>query len=175
MDMNSTTLEMALVEWTDQETADRFKSDYTIKGEVKKFPKQLEQAFILTGVKLSSYDKFGVEEKGLITSNTTAILLNMYEKPVMKFIPMKVFFQQQGPVSGGDRLGVYFDIPGGYDYYFDYRLNKKDGEMRIITGDKELADGVNSIKEDKRKTKNFKYEISTQGVYKSRFLGLFDR
>ena len=175
MDLNSTTLEMALVEWTDQETADRFKSDYTIKGEVKKYPKQIEQAFVLTGIKLSSFDKFGVEEKGLITTNNTAILLNIYEKPVMKFIPMKVFLQQQGPVSTGDRLGVYFDIPGGYDYYFDYRLNKKDGEMRIITGDKELADAVNSIKEDKRKTKNFKYEISTQGVYKSRFLGLFDR
>jgi hypothetical protein len=174
MDFISTTLEMALVEWTDQKTADKFKSDYTIKGEIKKMPSELETAMIFTGVRIKSFDVNNMEEKGLISSNTSAVLVNMYEKPVLKYIPTQMFFQQLGPLMGGDRFGVLVNIPG-LDYYFDYRMNKKDGEMRIISGDKDFSDAVTAIKEEKRKTKNFKYELTTQRIYLSKFLALFER
>ena len=54
MNFNPTTFEQALVEWTDRKTADKVKSDYTIKGEIKKLPEQIETAFTITGLKLSS-------------------------------------------------------------------------------------------------------------------------
>ena len=54
-------------------------------------------------------------------------------------------------------------------------MNKKDGSMRIISGDKDFSDAVDAIKEEKRKTKNFKYELTTQRIYLSKFLGLFER
>jgi hypothetical protein len=174
MDFLSTTMEMAMVEWTDQKTADKFKSDYTIKGEIKKMPSELETAMIFTGVRIKSFDVNSTEEKGLISSNTSAVLVNMYEKPVLKYIPTQMFFQQSGPLMAGDRFGVLVNIPG-LDYYFDYQMNKKDGLMRVISGDKDFSDAVGAIKEEKRKTKNFKYELTTQRVYLSKFLGLFER
>jgi hypothetical protein len=175
MDMSANTLEMAIVEWIDQPTADKFKSDYTIKGEIKKLPKGLESSIILTGLKLSSFESRSVEERGLISSTNTAVLVSMFEKPVMKYVPLQAFFQQTGPLGASDRFGVYLNIPGGLDYYFDYRMMKKDGELNIISGDQVLNDAINGIKEDKRKTKGFKYQTSTQRVYLSRFLGLFER
>jgi hypothetical protein len=174
MDFNMTTLEQALVEWTDQKTADRIKSDYTIKGEVKKLPSQLETVMTITGLRLSSFDKTSAQEKGLISSTESAVLVNMYEKPIMKYVPMRAFFQQIYSEAGGDRFGLQIDIPLR-DYYFDYSMNKKDGEMRIISGDAEFNNAVSSIKEEKRKTKNFRYEVTTQRVYISKFLRLFEQ
>jgi hypothetical protein len=175
MDMDRTTLEMALVEWTDLKTADRFKSDYTIKGEIKKMPNVMEESMIFTGVKLVSFDKTSMEEKGLISNAPTAVLVNMYEKPVLKQVPFKCFFQQMGPLSGGDKFNLLIDIPGGLEYYFDYTQVKKDGTLRIISGDETFTSAVNGIKEDKRKIKNFRYEITTQRVYLSKFMNLFER
>ena len=175
MDMDRTTLEMALVEWTDLKTADRFKSDYTIKGEIKKMPNVMEESIIFTGVKLVSFDKRNMEEKGLISNAPTAVLVNMYEKPVLKQVPMKCFFQQMGPLSGGDKFNLLIDIPGGLEYYFDFTQIKKDGILRIISGDETFTSAVNDMKEDKRKIKNFRYEITTQRVYLSKFMNLFER
>ncbi|MES2799286.1 MAG: hypothetical protein V4638_04660 [Bacteroidota bacterium] len=174
MEMNSNTLEMALVEWTNQETADKFKSDYTIKGEIKKFPEQLEQAFVLTDLRLVSFDYQNLEEKGLISSSPSAVLLNMYGTPVMKYIPVQTFFQQTGPEGMADRYGVYLNAPG-LDYYFDYKMAKKEAEMNIISGDPEFNTEITAIKEEKRKSKNFKYQGTSQRIYLSRFLGLFER
>jgi hypothetical protein len=175
LDYDRSTLEMALIEWSDQKIADRVKSDYTIRGEVKKLPSQLESSFVFTGLKLSSYDRRNSEERGLISNANTAVLVNIYEKPVFKFVPLKMFLQQMGPLSGGDRFGFLIDIPGGLEYYFDYTQVKKDGSMKIITGDETFGTAVNAIKEDKRKIKNFRYEITTQRVYLSKFMNLFER
>jgi hypothetical protein len=174
MDFGMTTLEQALVEWTDQKTADRIKSDYTIKGEIKKMPDELETALVLSGLRLSSFDKPSMQEKGLISATDAAVIVNMYGKPVMKYVPFRAFFQQIYSEAGGDRFGLQVDVPLR-DYYFDYSMNKKEGEMRIISGDAEFNNAVSSIKEEKRKTKNFRYEASTQRVYLSKFLRLFEQ
>jgi hypothetical protein len=90
-------------------------------------------------------------------------------------VPLKMVLQQMGPNAGGDRFGFLIDIPGGLEYYFDYTQIKKDGTMRIITGDETFGNTVSGIKEDKRKIKNFRYEITTQRVYLSKFMNLFER
>jgi hypothetical protein len=173
MDFNTTTFEQALLEWTDQKTADRIKSDYTIKGEIKKLPAQVETAMTITGLRLSSFDKPSEQEKGIISTTETAVLVNMYEKPIMKYVPMRAFFQQVYSEAGGDRFGLQIDIPGGRDYYFDYQMVKKEGEMKIVSGDGDFNTAASAMKEEKRKTKNFKFEASTQRVYLSKFLRLF--
>jgi len=174
MDLAATTFEQALVEWTDQRTADRIKSDYTIKGEIRKMPEPLEKTITITGLKLMSFDKISNQERGLISVSATAVLLNMYEKPVVKQVPLRAFFQQNYSEASPDKFGLQIDIPGGRDYYFDYSMVKKDGDMRIISGDAEFTAAIDAIKEDKRKSKNFKYETSTQGIYRSKFLRLFE-
>ena len=174
MDFKKTTLEQALLEWTDQKTADRLVSDYTLKGEIKKIPSELESAIVLTGLRLVSFDKPSVEEKGIISSSKTAVLVNMFDKPVLKYVPISAFFQQIYSESGGDKFGLFLQIPGGSSYYFDYSMDKKDGEMRIISDDVEFNAAATLMKEEKRKTKNFKFEVSTQQIYLSKFLRLFE-
>jgi hypothetical protein len=173
VDFGSTTLEQALVEWTDRKTADKVKSDFTLKGEVKKLPEALETTFTLTGLRLSSFDNPALQEKGLITSSTYAAIVNVFEKPVMKYIPVRAFFQQVYSEANGDRFGLQMEMPG-VDYYFDYEMKKKDGTLRIISSDEGLNNALTTMKEEKRKSRNFLYEASTQRVYLSKFLRLFE-
>jgi uncharacterized LabA/DUF88 family protein len=53
-------------------------------------------------------------------------------------------------------------------------MTKKDGDMRIVSGDADFNTAVNAIKEEKRKTKNFKFESTSAQVYLSKFLRLFE-
>lgn len=174
VDFASTTLEQALVEWTDQKTADKIKSDYTIKAEVKKLPKELETGFVVTGIRLSSFDPSAMQENGLITNVESAAIVTIYEKPVMKYVPFKAFFQQNysGNVTG-DKFGFLINVPGGSDYYFDYAMMKREGEMKIFTGDETLEAALVAMKEDKRKSKNFRYESTGNRIFLSKFMRLF--
>jgi hypothetical protein len=173
LDFSSNTLEQALIEWTDQKTADKIKSDFSLKGEMKKVPDELEKAIVLTGLKLESYDRSASEEKGLISSASTASLVCMYGKPVMKNIPVRAFLQQIYSGSGADDFSLQLQIPG-MDYYLDYEMTKNDGLLRIITTDNAMNEAINGIKEEKRKTRKFNYEISNQTIYLSQFLRLFE-
>lgn len=164
MDFNSNTLEAALVQWTDQSQADKFKEDYTIKGEVKKIPKELENSIVVTGLRLSSFSN-NPNIKGLITNVDAAILVNVYDKPVTKYVPMRAFFQQRySGAVGGDKFGILIDLPGGLDYFLDYTMSKKDGVLEIVTGDTELSSGISGLKDDKLKTKNFSYRLGSNSL-----------
>ncbi|MFN6084187.1 MAG: hypothetical protein ACK476_04585 [Fluviicola sp.] len=50
---------------------------------------------------------------------------------------------------------------------------KKDGTLNLVTNDGDLSSTVNGIKEDKRKTKNFLYQISTNSVYLGKLSALY--
>ncbi len=173
MSFASSTLEQAIVEWDGQEAVDKLKDEFVRLGEVKKLPKGLQQTFVLSGVRLSSYDTRKSQDKGLISDVNSAILVSMYNKPVMKYVPFQAFFQQIYSKSGGDRFTIFINIPGGRDYFFHYTMQKKDGLMRIKTGDEELKSALTELKEEKRKKKNFKYELSNSSVFVAKFLELF--
>jgi hypothetical protein len=175
INFNQITLSEAILQWTDQKTADKVKSDYTINGEFKKVPAEMETAMVITGLKLQSFNNPSMEEKGLITSGASAVIVNIFDKPLMKMVPMKVFFQQIYSESGGDRFGLMFNTPAGLQYYFDYQMVKKDGTMKIISDDQDLTNAILAIKEEKRKTRNFFYETTTQSIYLSKFLRLFEQ
>ncbi len=173
MDFNGNTLEKAIATWVDVKTADKVKSDYVLNQELKRLPSEIENGFILTGVQLESYENPQIQNRGLISTGNEATLVNMYGKAFGKVLPVKVFMQQTCSLAGSDALGIYFSVPGGYDYYFDYTMAKKDGELKIISSDEALAAALTGIKEDKRKSKNFKYEFSNQRVFFSKFMRYF--
>ncbi len=126
-DFTSNTLESALVQWTDQLQADKFKEDYTIKGEVKKVPKDLEKSIVITGLRLNFYGN-NPQIHGLRTNVESAVLVNVFDKAVMKYVPLRAFFQQKYSLQPeGDKFGLLMDIPGGLDYFFYYQMMKKDG------------------------------------------------
>ncbi|XOV68496.1 MAG: hypothetical protein ACFHU9_04820 [Fluviicola sp.] len=170
-DFNSTTLDQAIRTWEDVQTADNFKADFIGEKPIRKIPKGLNQSMTFSGIRLSSFD--GFQTKGLITNVQSAVLVNMYGEPVMKYVPFRAFFQQIHSGAGGDAFNLMIDIPGGNDYYMHYGMSKKDGTLSIISGDSEFTNAINEMKDDKRKTKNFKYQTETDTFDKASFLDLF--
>ncbi|HLU88160.1 MAG TPA: hypothetical protein VKZ44_10420 [Taishania sp.] len=173
MDFMTNTVKSAMTNWGSQAEADKLQEDFTIKGELKKIPNSLESTMTITGLRLTYFSKPSVTAiKGLITVTESAILVNMFDKPVMKYIPLRAFFQQKYSGAGGDWFAILMDLPGGKDYFFNYTMGKKEGVMDIMTGDSELSNAISSLKEDKRKSKNFVYQLG-QGGLRTVFSNLF--
>ena len=108
----------------------------------------------------------------------SAVLVSMYGKPIMKYVPLKAFFQQTySGVKGktnNDMFTVYMDIPGGSSYLYNYKMAQKDGVLKILSTDNELSEAINAIKEDKRKKKNFSYEMTSSSAFLATFMRLFE-
>ena len=83
-----------------------------------------------------------------------------------------VFFQKSQEELKVDKFGLQINVPT-LDYYFDYSMEKKDGLMKILSSDTEFTEKLSSIKDDKKKIKNFKYELETASIYLSKFLRYF--
>jgi hypothetical protein len=175
LDFNSTTLEQALLQWSGRETADKIKKEYTTSSdkEIKKVPDALEKSIVITGIRLTSYTKPGDQQRGLLTSVDGAAIVNFYGKPVMRQIIYKAFFQQLYSANG-DRFVMLMQVPGAADYVFNYDMEKRDGKLSIVSNDTELTAAIAAMKEDKRKSKNFVYEVSSNQVFLAKLLGLFE-
>jgi hypothetical protein len=165
LDMNPTTLEQALSTWSSVKVADKFKSDYTLRGDVKKMPSELENTFILTGIRLKSISKDD-EFRGLVSSKIEGSLVSVYSEPVLKSLPVQVAFYR---ASTGNRFGINIEVPGGKMYFFNYDLRKKDGIMSVYTSDKEMEEKIAALKPDKKKSKNFEYDVTSNPTYQSTF------
>ena len=173
MNFNSTTLQEAVLEWDGEKESEKIKDEYIRLGELKKTPEGLKHTMTFTGVYLSSFNSPSSQNKGLITNVESAVLVSIYNEPVMKYVPFKAFFNQVYSKAGSDGFSLYINIPGGRDYFFDYTIKKKEGLMRIKTGDQELSSKLLEMKDDKRKKKNFKYEATTNSAYIARFMEMF--
>ncbi|MBW7868466.1 MAG: hypothetical protein H3C31_09105 [Brumimicrobium sp.] len=170
-DFASTTLEQAIATWIDQKTADKIKSDYTLKKEFKTVPKEFKDEIILTGVKLRSFTKSGEQTRGLISTDSEIAIVNIFGEPVMKYIPMKIFTEQRS--NFGDRFGMLWDVPGLHSYFYDYDY-RKDGIMSIFTDDSEFNEVVINLKPSLKKTNRFIYDITTSSAGKIHFLRVFN-
>ena len=51
---------------------------------------------------------------------------------------------------------------------------KKDGLLRIATSDQEFSAEIDALNEDKRKSKNFKYETTSQSIFKMKLIDMFE-
>jgi len=65
-------------------------------------------------------------------------------------------------------------VPGAADYLMDYSMQKKEGTLNIVSSDSELTATLNAMKEDKRKTKDFKYQVATNSVFLAKLMRLFE-
>ncbi|MBI3239847.1 MAG: hypothetical protein HYZ43_13560, partial [Flavobacteriia bacterium] len=175
LEFNSTTLEQALLQWSDRKTADKVKEEFTLSSDkkIKKVPDALEKSIVITGIRLSSFAEPGNQERGLLTNVDGAAIVNFYGKPVMRQVVFKAFFQQIYS-QNADRFVMLMQVPGAADYVLNYDMQKRDGKMSIVSNDTELTTAIGAIKEDKRKTKNFMYEVSSNQVFLAKLLGLFE-
>jgi hypothetical protein len=174
IEMSNTTLELALVNWEDQKTADKVKTDYTLSEDkkLKRVPDSFDKSIVITGVRLKSTPT-ALDLKGLMSSVEGAGVVNFYGKGVMRQVIFRAFFEQIYSLNG-DHFAFNMDVPGGSYYLFDYAMDKKDGKLSIYTSDSELSAAITAIKEDKRKEKNFYYEISTNSVLLAKLNRIFE-
>jgi hypothetical protein len=91
----------------------------------------------------------------------------------MRQIYFKAFFEQVYS-QNGDHFIIQMEIPGGPNYLMNYKMIKNDGLLSIVTNDSEVQSALNALKEDKRKSKNFLYEISTNSVFLGQITRLFE-
>lgn len=159
MDIEEVNIEQALVEWEDAKVADKFKSDYVIKGEVKKFPSSLSEGITFTGLQLQSFDSDRFSQSGLITSTREAVLVNIFDKAVFKKIELEAFFQKVYSGAQSDQFTILFSVTGGSLYFMDYSMVKKNGIMRIQSSDADFRTAISELKDEKRKSKNFEYGL----------------
>ncbi len=169
LDLNTSTLEQATLELKDKKTADAVKNEFIQKGAVKNLPKEFEDGITITNIQLKSF--YNGLNNGLVTAVGSASIVNIFNKSVFKQVPFKAYMFQafSGNVTG-DKLQFDIDIPGGNQYFFDYGMEKKDGKLQIYTSDEEFEQSITAIKEDKRKERNFMYEVTPNSGIMSKFL-----
>jgi hypothetical protein len=174
LSFETTNIEQALLMWSDRKTADKIKSDYTLSEDkkVKRLPEEMEKSIVITGVRLKNIP-MSKDIRGLMSSLEGAAIVNIYGKPVMRQVVFRGAFEQIYS-QNGDHFTLMMQVPGGPDYLLDYSMLKRDGTLNIITSDSELANAINGIKEDKRKTKGFLYQISTNSVYLGKLNAIFE-
>jgi hypothetical protein len=174
LDFSSTTLEQAILNWSDRKTADKVKEEFTMSPDkkLKRVPSVLDNSIVLTGVRLKSIPSTK-EEKGLMTSVNSASIVNFYGQSCMRQIYFKAFFEQLYS-QNGDHFIIQMEVPGGSNYLMNYKMIKNDGLLSTVTNDSDLQNALLGLKEDKRKSKNFLYEISTNSVFLGQITRLFE-
>jgi len=164
INFSTNTLKSAISLWSDQAEADKFEQDFILRGEIKKLPHSLESTMTLSGLRLRYYPGSRLNQiKGLITTAESVALVNLGETAIMKYVPLKAFFQQKYSGAGGDWMAILMDIPSSNVYFYDYSFTKKDGILSVFTGDVGLVNAIEKIKDKKRKTKNFFYQVGRSG------------
>lgn len=154
----NTTLEQALTTWGDTKAADKLLSDYGLRKSLRKMPVEYEATMILTGIRLYSIDSIP-QVSGLSSASKDVCVVSFYREAVMKMVPIELAFYKNE--KGVDHFGVHITVPAFHNFFFQYQLNKRDGKLLFVTSDQDARAKINALKADKRKSKNYEYEVST--------------
>jgi hypothetical protein len=172
-------LRNTLVHWSNAKDAQEVFKDFD-EDKLRKMPASLESSFILTDIVLESYgsNKPSVKkiDKGLISVNNQVGLLSVNGIPVLKQVEWHQFYLQSFSDESDPGFAWELSLMDDTKYFMHYSMIKRDGELRIFATDKALNDAIIAIKPDKRKTKNFNFDIMDEVAAKSllaKFRGYF--
>lgn len=169
IDFNRTTLEQSIKELINEKTAENYKSDYTIKGELKKVPKPMTKPVYFTNLRF----EWNERNKAFISKPISGIA-NLYDVPVMKDFTVKFAVSYSVRNSDrGDKLMYMVSLPEGKYFYYHFERLKKASKLQVFTTDKLLEAYLLGLKEDKRKRKKLQYEFSNKSIYIAQFKSLF--
>jgi hypothetical protein len=115
-------------------------------------------------------------DKGLISVNNQVGLISINGIPILKQVEWHQFYVQS--FSDETAPGFMWDLSLIDDtkYFMNYTMEKKDGDFQLFSSDKVVTDAILAIKPDKRKTKNFKFDVMDEVTAKnllSKFRGYF--
>jgi len=172
IDFNTITLEQAIREDVDKETAENIKSDYALKDEVKRVPKQMQQPIYFTNVRFEWSDR----NKAFISKPITGIV-NMYDKPVYKDFTVKLAIQysveDQKQKGRGDKMTCMIELPANKYYFYHFERIEKNTKLQVMSNDEQLKEYLLAMKDEKRKQKKLAFEFSSKTIYLSQFRSLF--
>ena len=175
----------SLSEYTfDRQTQDELTDVFSVFGEgrekgekifkeydedkLRKMPSFLNATFLIPDLRLESYslpkNADGDAISGLRSRNSKLVLFSVGDIPVLKKVPGQLLFMQETStnVPSGFEL-ILEDKLMKHQYWWKYERVKRNGELKIFTSDMELFKELESIKPDKRKSKNFGFAIFDEG------------
>ncbi len=182
---NQIVLSDSLSEYTfDRQTQDELTDVFSILGDgrdkgekifkeydedkLRKVPSFMNATFLIPDLRLESYslpkNADGDAISGLRSRNSKLVLFSVGDLAILKKVPGQILFMQKTSP----------DVPSGFELILEDRLMKRqnwmkyerakrNGILNIFTSDSELLKELESIKPDKRKSKNFGFAIFEEG------------
>ena len=172
-------LKNTFVHWSNAKDAQEVFKDFD-EDKLRKMPASMEQTFILSDIVLESYGTVKASskkvDKGLISVNNQVGLISINGIPILKQVEWHQFYVQ----SFSDELAPGFtwelSLLDDTKYFMNYTMSKRDGDLQIFTNDKTVNETILAIKPEKRKTKNFKFDVMDEVTAKNllaKFRGYF--
>jgi hypothetical protein len=148
--------------WVGADKAEDIFKDYD-DDKLKKMPDGLDQTFVIAGLQLESFGtaKGGGRkvEKGLISKQKQIGLISVNGSPILKMVNSQMFFNQTNSDESGQCFYWNFSTPDEKKYFMYYGIDKKDGDLGFYSNDENFKKTITDIKPDKRKSKNFKFDL----------------
>lgn len=155
-------LQFNFTRWVGADKAEDIFKDYD-DDKLKKMPEGLDQTFVLAGLQLESFStaKGGGRkiEKGLISKQKQIGLVSVNGSPILKMVNLQMFFNQIYSDETGQCFYWNFSTPDEKKYFMFYEMDKKDGDLGLFSNDDSFKKTITDIKSDKRKLKNFKFDL----------------
>jgi hypothetical protein len=156
-----------LTHWSSKKTMEDVMRDFD-EERLKKMPSTLENTFILTGLVLESYGSSNVggrkSEKGLISKVSKIGVMGMNGNAVMKEVDFDIFYLQTFTKESGQGFSWNLTLPEERKYFINYSMDKKDGALLFYTNDDIFNKSIIDIKPDKRKSKNFTFDLAEEAI-----------
>jgi len=102
---------------------------------------------------------------GLISSSSVIPIFSIEDKIVLKEVPMRILFLQSYSELSNQGFELRLkEQSTDLHYSFKYKKKKKNGEMFLFSNDDDYLKIILDIKQDKRKSKNFEFDLSDEGT-----------
>ena len=96
--------------------------------------------------------------------------------PVLKQVELHQFYLQSFSDETAPGFKWELSLLDDTKYFMNYEMVKRDGELLLFTNDKTVNETILAIKPEKRKTKNFKFDVMDEVTAKNllaKFRGYF--
>jgi hypothetical protein len=165
--------------WLNQEEENDFYKDYE-EDKLRKMPVNLQGTMLISGL---HYEFFRIKTKsnetglatGFVTKKSTfneegeeqiaknkIVLISLEDKPVLKELDMNIILHQTNSDASNQGLMMKWTNANNKDYFINYKMDKKDGEMLLYAKDEAFNTSISEIKPEKKKSKNFKFDLADE-------------
>jgi len=167
--------------WLTPEKENDFYKDYE-EDKLRKLPEQLEATFLISGLHLEYFRfKTKMNQTGYVcgfhsTNSGTQIddegdeikaknkvaIIGLEDRVVLKELDFNMVFHQTNIDNSYQGFAFRWATANNKDYVLNYSMDKKDGNMLLFSKDETFMSSINEIKADKRKSKNFRFDIADE-------------